>query len=96
MVVVAASPSAVPSASHSRRRPKPAAQFLPSPIPSQQLPSPIPPVLSITPVLNWLVVGIGLERLLCDRFNVLSRVIEVMLKGIGPENGGPWVLRLER
>ncbi|KAK9912825.1 hypothetical protein M0R45_036665 [Rubus argutus] len=50
MVVVAASPSAVPSASHSRRRPKPAAQFLPSPIPSQQLPSPIPPVLSTTPV----------------------------------------------
>ena len=36
-------------------------------------------------VKNWLVVGIGHERRLCDRFKWLNEVIEAMLIGIGLE-----------
>ena len=36
-------------------------------------------------VEDWLVVGIGPDRRLCDRFKWFNEVIEDMLGGIGPE-----------
>ena len=36
-------------------------------------------------VENWLVVGNGPDRRLCDRFKWFNEVIEDMLGGIGPE-----------
>ncbi|PRQ57106.1 hypothetical protein RchiOBHm_Chr1g0344651 [Rosa chinensis] len=44
-------------------------------------------------VRNWLVDGIGPEKLLCDKFNLLSEVMEVMLEGIGPNR---WLLERSR
>ncbi|CAL9026678.1 unnamed protein product, partial [Prunus brigantina] len=43
--------------------------------------------------LDWQWSGIGPDRLLYDKFNVLSKVIEVMLKGIGLER---WLLDRSR
>lgn len=42
---------------------------------------------------DWQWIRIGPDRLLYDKFNVLSKVIEVMLKGIGPER---WLLDRSR